>query len=74
MAEIHVPEHLVGKKLGEAGIRERFDATVLMIKHRNEAGEETIGQIPSGDDVFQSGDRLLVMGPAEQLRRLELSG
>ena len=71
VAEIATPRTFVGKSVSSLDIRNRFQATILMIKKRGAVGPEITNAVPSADYVFQPDDVMLVMGPNDQLRRLE---
>ncbi|MCK4342034.1 MAG: chloride channel protein [Phycisphaerae bacterium] len=71
LTEISVPARFVGQSLGSLNIRNRYEATILLIKQKSGAGEELVNAVPSANYVFQAGDVMLVMGPDHQLRRLE---
>lgn len=58
---------LVGTKLGDAQIRERWDCTVLAIDHRN---GEPLDTHPEGDIELRAGDVLVVIGGIEQVTRM----
>jgi trk system potassium uptake protein TrkA len=70
--EVQAPAHWVGKPLGETRIRNVYGLTVLAI--RRAAGpdgtrEELVA--PSGDDVIEERDILVLFGAEEKLRRFE---
>ena len=71
MVEVPVPVSFVNQSLGSLDIRSRFEVTVLVVKQRDEAGEEVVRANPGADYTFRSGDVLLVMGSDDKLRRLE---
>ena len=71
MVEVPVPVSFVNQSLGSLDIRSRFEVTVLVVKQRDEAGEEVVRANPGADYTFRSGDVLLVMGSEDKLRRLE---
>lgn len=63
--EIELPTgcSIAGQTISDAGIRERFGITVLVIKR----GQEII--IPSPSETLAEGDVLLVMGEPERIQR-----
>lgn len=71
MVEVPVPVSFVNQSLGSLDIRSRFEVTVLVVKQRDEAGEEVVRANPGADYTFRSGDVLLVMGSDDKLRRFE---
>ncbi len=74
LIEITVPRAFVGRSVGSLAIRKRFDASILMVRQKGAAGAEVVNAVPSADYVFRHDDVMLVMGPNEQLRRLEHGG
>jgi len=74
MADIPVPASFVGNSLGSLDIRNRFKATVLLIKRLGESGQEILDQLPDADYVLKQGDVMLVMGTESRLRKLERIG
>ncbi|MFH1748583.1 MAG: chloride channel protein [Planctomycetota bacterium] len=71
MLEIPVPPAFIGHSVGSLDIRNRYHSTILLIKQRASIGEDIVNASPSANYIFQPGDVLLVMGPDENLRRLE---
>lgn len=65
IVEMTAPEFTHGRTLGELGIRQKFGATVILIRR---AGE--VNASPGGDDVILEGDLLVVWGTTEGLRRM----
>lgn len=58
---------LVGIKLGDAGMRERWGCTVLAIDHRN---GEPLDTHPDDDIVLDANDVLVVIGSAHDLEAM----
>jgi CIC family chloride channel protein len=71
VAEIPAPGPFVGRTIRELNIRQRFGASVLMIKRTTGTGDETLDTAPDPDYAFQYGDVMLVLAPSEQLRYLK---
>lgn len=70
--EIQAPPMFQGKTLSEANIRGTYGLTVLAI-HRAAGAEgrrQTL-QVPSGSDLVQEGDILVLFGPDDKIRELE---
>jgi CIC family chloride channel protein len=71
MLEVRVPPEFVGKTLGEADLRRRFDVTILLIKRHVGGDDEIISEVPDARSVLRQDDTLLVMGREERLQQLE---
>lgn len=71
IAEVPVPPAFIGRSLGSLEVRQRYQATILLVKQA--AGGGVVNAVPSANYIFRPGDVLLVMGPDEQLRRLARS-
>lgn len=68
VAEIKAPNQFVGKTLVDANIRKAYGVTILAIKRGEKGKEKQINIIsPTGDDVIQEGDTLLLFGPDNKL-------
>ena len=61
--EISPNSPLVGRTLGEVGVRQRFDASVIAVQR----GEETVTN-PGGDTSIEAGDTLIVIGGRDGCR------
>ena len=61
IVETIAPDMLIGKALGEAGIREEYGITIVSIKHRG--GRFTYATAVT---VVKEGDLLLVAGPPDK--------
>lgn len=64
LVETRAPEEMVGRTLGEMGVRGRYGVTVVCIKHRG--GSFTYA---TADTVVEKGDLLLVAGATAQAER-----
>ena len=64
--ELTVPERFVGKSLGQLQIRRKYGISVLVIKR----GDRLITS-PHGDDTFQAGDILIVLGARDELEHFQ---
>jgi di/tricarboxylate transporter len=64
LTEVVIPEKspLIGKRLSESGLREKFGLTVLRVRRR---GTSTF--VPSPGTVLEAGDCLIVEGDVEQV-------
>lgn len=68
IAEMKVPEEIEGKTLTEARIRAKYGVTVLVIRRPADSkGNQRNIVGPSGDDVIQKGDVLIVFGPDKNM-------
>lgn len=73
LGEVDVPSALAGKTLSQASLRSDFDLEVILIQTADidEASlEGRPGKVPTADTELEHGDRLLVMGTPEAIRRL----
>lgn len=71
VAEIQVPESLIGKTLIEGNVRQVYKITVLAVRRATDGGKgprETI--ITSGAERLVKGDQLVVFGPDASLDAL----
>ena len=66
LEEITVPDTWIGKSLGEMSIRNRYDVTVVMVRH----GEEVVPS-PGAAERIQEGDVLMVVGSEKALNSLK---
>jgi trk system potassium uptake protein TrkA len=65
LAEVDVPEQLVGQSLRQTDLRNRFHLSVVVIKR----GEQVLPN-PAGDEEFQPGDVLVLFGDKAAIARL----
>jgi trk system potassium uptake protein len=65
VAEVQIPNWLVGRSLSETRLRDRFGVTVLVVK----SGDNTIVS-PPASYKFQTGDLLVVIGADVSVSRL----
>jgi trk system potassium uptake protein TrkA len=72
VAEVYVPPALAGRTIGELRMRQRFGVSVLVIKHHDATGNEHLEAVTGPDQRLEDGDSMLVLGPPEQVRMLEL--
>jgi trk system potassium uptake protein TrkA len=63
--EIPVPHHLIGKTLQEADLRARYGVTVIAILSKG-----SVNVAPLGDDRFNAGDIIAVIGANDKLDTL----
>ena len=61
--EVGAESPLAGQTLGGAGVRQRFEASVIAVQR----GDETVTN-PGADTEIRAGDTLIVIGPREPCR------
>jgi TrkA domain protein len=61
--EVGTDSPLAGRTLGEVGVRQRFDASVIAVQR----DDETVAS-PGGETAIEAGDVLIVLGPREASR------
>jgi trk system potassium uptake protein TrkA len=66
--ELAPPKEFVGKSLKELNLINRFGVQVLAIK---ELIPERHALIPTGDFLVKDGHALIVLGPDEDLKKLQ---
>jgi voltage-gated potassium channel len=66
---ISVGSELAGRSIIEANVRQRYGVIVVGIQRK--AGKMDFN--PPGDAVMQAGDQLVVLGPVDGLRNLEVA-
>ncbi len=69
LAEVIAPSSLVGRRLGESGLRAKYKVTVVCIKHEG----ETFTYAEAITEV-RTGDLLVVAGTAEDVERFVADG
>jgi CBS domain-containing protein len=69
--DIPVPPSMVGTTVAELRFRERFGASILLIRRPSEEGVEA-RIVPEAGTRLEVGDRLVVFGPRARLRDLRL--
>jgi trk system potassium uptake protein TrkA len=66
--EVPVPASFVGRSIREMEIRSRYHVSVIGLKRReDERGPSRVRLAPPPDEVFRTGDVLLVLGTTEDL-------
>ena len=69
LAEVDVPEALVGRAVADSGLRSRFGISVLAVKRLTREGIER-RFVPGAEDRLQQGDVLVVLATDEAIARL----
>jgi len=71
VAELAVPRSFLGRSIADVDVRRQYGVSVLMVKHADGNGQESLTPSPAGGYVFTDGDVLLVLGPDDAIRRLQ---
>ena len=71
IAEIPVPYAFVGRTIASLDVRNKYEVSILMIKHPDGSGDEEVNAVPSANYAFQFGDKVLIMGPTDGVHRFE---
>lgn len=64
LVEAEVPDEWVGRSLSELRLPDKHGLTVLLLRHKGEAGT-----VPAGDTTLREGDTVVVWGSKERLDR-----
>jgi len=71
LAELDAPGSFLGRTIGELQVRQRYSVEILLLRRRTgTASEATVELVPGVDTVIQRGDRMVVLGASDALRRL----
>ncbi len=73
MAEIEVPQGLVGRTMKEMSVRQRYGLNVLLVRTEIAPGELSAPQPPEPDYCASTGDRFVVFGPERSVDRMQNS-
>jgi trk system potassium uptake protein TrkA len=76
IVEIDVPEHLIGKSIEEAQLRQRYSVNIVAIKKRrpdvDERGRRTLrdelSMVPKPTDRLEEGDLLVLAGENDDIQ------
>ena len=63
--EVEVPREWAGKRIGDLNIRRQYDANILGVTERGRMNMSL-----TADTVLGSGEKCLVLGPSDKLRKL----
>lgn len=74
IGEVTAPRSFAGRSVADLQIRKKFGVVILLIKRSSDGKEEVVNQLPDAEYVIREGDRLLLMGPDDDLKRIERSG
>lgn len=78
IVEIKIPEHFVGKSVGEIGLRKNFNLVILTILKQSEQSSflgktktiTNVQGIPQPDTVLETDDILVIYGYNKDLKKL----
>lgn len=78
LVEIDVPNHLIGKSLEDAQLRQRHNINIVAVKKMrpdvDERGRRTIREevriVPKPTDVFEEGDLLILAGENDDIQAM----
>lgn len=70
IAEIPVPQPLVGKTLRESRIRTLYGVNVIAIKKNDVKGEAAFNLNPAAEDRLAQGDVIVLVGKDEDIQKL----
>ncbi|MDH5550960.1 MAG: chloride channel protein, partial [Gemmatimonadota bacterium] len=71
VAEVPAPPAFAGKSIAALDVRRTYGVSVLMVRHSDEHGKQSLTTSPPADYTFRSGDVLLVLGPGDRIRQLQ---
>ncbi len=71
VAELPAPAAFTGKSIAQIDVRRTYGVSVLVVRHSDERGKQSLTTSPPADYTFRSGDVLLVLGPGERVRQLQ---
>jgi chloride channel protein, CIC family len=72
VAEVPVPTSFLGRSIGELDIRRVFSVSVLLVKHTDRQGRDSLTSIPTAQYRFKAGDVLLAVGSDDRLQAMRL--
>lgn len=71
MAEIEAPGEFLGRSLGELDVRNSYGVQVVLVRRpTHPSAKEVVEMVPGPQTTISRGDRLVVMGSDDELRRL----
>ena len=69
--EIKAPKDFVGKSLKQLSVRVKYGLNIVAIKSIDETGVESINTTPEADYKIKALDKLMVVGPNENIEKLK---
>ena len=70
LAELDAPGSFLDRTIGELEIRRRHSVEVLLLRRRTGTADTAVELVPGVETVIRRGDRLVVLGTSDALRRL----
>lgn len=70
VAEVGAPQKFWGKNLADLRLRTDYGVTVLAIRRASKGGQPAIVITPSGAEIIQEGDILVIIGEDEKIEKL----
>lgn len=79
IAEVEAPKALIGRTIGETGIKSKYGVQIVMIKRMKSVSDEDVEDVleedvivaPSADTIIKKGDILLIIGKDEDIHRFQ---
>lgn len=69
--EITPPNEFIGKSLKQLNLRVESGLNIIAIKNRDRLGHETVNPIPEADYKIKTDDKLIIVGPNENIESLK---
>ncbi len=69
--EIKAPEEFMGKSLKHLNLRVEFGLNIVAIKSKDAKGEEVINPTPEADYKIRPQDKLMIVGPNQNIEKLK---
>jgi len=69
--EIKAPKEFIGKSLKQLNLRVDFGLNIVAIKSKDSAGDEVVNPTPEADYKIGQQDKLMIVGPNDNIERLK---
>jgi len=69
--EIKAPQEFIGKTLKQLNLRIVSGLNIVAIKSKDEAGNDSINPIPEADYKIKPQDKIMIVGPNENIEKLK---
>jgi len=69
--EIKAPQEFVGKTLKQLNLRIASGLNIVAIKSKDESGHDIINPIPEADYKIKPQDKIMIVGPNENIEKLK---